>query len=322
MVRNGRADRRRSVPPALLGQAVVGENIRPCTTCAPCRHGNAPACETDYQETGFTLDGAWADHVVVPADLLHVLPPDATSAPPPASSPPRAPPPRSATQNSGGDSASLYSAAAPSGCCARSSPAQPAARSPSSTATHEPRPRSTMRCQRVRGSVGRRTSPLRRCHRGGRSDRQRRPRDSTGPAGRPDRDLRDPPGRRYPPDDRSRRQRSPVRHGVRRAHDVWRDAVDAFVAGHLDPGLLVTPELSLDNARAHSTSSQAQRPAWERFCCARDTARRRARRRQQSRREADIVGGYLDGAVPRALKTIGTRVSMTAGVIVSAESSQ
>ncbi len=65
------------VPPALLGQAVVGENIRPCTTCESCRYGNAPACETDYQETGFTIDGAWADHVVVPAELLHILPTDA-----------------------------------------------------------------------------------------------------------------------------------------------------------------------------------------------------------------------------------------------------
>lgn len=65
------------VPADLVGQPVVGENIRPCEQCEPCRRGNAPACESGYEETGFTLDGAWADHVVVPAALLHVLPADA-----------------------------------------------------------------------------------------------------------------------------------------------------------------------------------------------------------------------------------------------------
>ncbi|MET0901969.1 MAG: alcohol dehydrogenase catalytic domain-containing protein [Acidimicrobiales bacterium] len=65
------------VPADLVGQPVVGENIRPCGHCEPCRRGNAPACESGYEETGFTLDGAWADHVVVAAALLHVLPADA-----------------------------------------------------------------------------------------------------------------------------------------------------------------------------------------------------------------------------------------------------
>ncbi len=59
---------------ALLGRAVVAEGIRPCWACAPCRHGNAPLCERGYDETGFTRDGAWAEHLVVPAALVHALP--------------------------------------------------------------------------------------------------------------------------------------------------------------------------------------------------------------------------------------------------------
>ena len=62
------------VVPELVGRGVVAESIRPCDACEPCRHGNAPACETRYDETGFTRDGAWADHVLVPARLVHPLP--------------------------------------------------------------------------------------------------------------------------------------------------------------------------------------------------------------------------------------------------------
>jgi 2-desacetyl-2-hydroxyethyl bacteriochlorophyllide A dehydrogenase len=58
----------------LLNRRVVGENIRSCGRCDPCRRGDTPACETGYEETGFTLDGAWADRLVVPASLLHPLP--------------------------------------------------------------------------------------------------------------------------------------------------------------------------------------------------------------------------------------------------------
>ncbi len=57
-----------------LDQPVVGENIRPCARCAPCGLGAVLDCETGYDETGFTIDGAWADLVVVPAALLHRLP--------------------------------------------------------------------------------------------------------------------------------------------------------------------------------------------------------------------------------------------------------
>jgi threonine dehydrogenase-like Zn-dependent dehydrogenase len=62
------------VDPALVDQPVVGENIRPCALCAPCQRGDSPACDTQYEETGFTIDGAWADLLVVPAALLHPLP--------------------------------------------------------------------------------------------------------------------------------------------------------------------------------------------------------------------------------------------------------
>ena len=56
---------------------MVGENIRSCGACGACRDGNVAACEGDYLEAGFTLDGAWADHILVPVSLLHVLPDDA-----------------------------------------------------------------------------------------------------------------------------------------------------------------------------------------------------------------------------------------------------
>jgi len=59
---------------SLLGQAVVGENIRPCSQCAPCGRGDIQGCESGYDETGFTIDGAWAEQVIVPASLLHLLP--------------------------------------------------------------------------------------------------------------------------------------------------------------------------------------------------------------------------------------------------------
>ncbi|PXY28404.1 dehydrogenase [Prauserella muralis] len=61
-------------PESLIGAAVVGEGIRPCRTCASCRRGDTNLCEGPYDETGFTLPGAWSDHLVVPADLLHRLP--------------------------------------------------------------------------------------------------------------------------------------------------------------------------------------------------------------------------------------------------------
>lgn len=63
------------VDPALVHKPVVGENIRSCGKCRPCREGNV--CEGIYSEAGFTIDGAWADRMLVPANLLHVLPDNA-----------------------------------------------------------------------------------------------------------------------------------------------------------------------------------------------------------------------------------------------------
>jgi len=60
--------------PSLVGRAVVGEGFRSCQTCDPCRAGEGNLCSAGYDETGFTRQGAWASHLVVPARLLHVLP--------------------------------------------------------------------------------------------------------------------------------------------------------------------------------------------------------------------------------------------------------
>jgi len=59
---------------ALVGRAVVGEGFRSCQRCAACRRGDTNLCEADYRETGFTEPGAWSDYLTVPARLLHVLP--------------------------------------------------------------------------------------------------------------------------------------------------------------------------------------------------------------------------------------------------------
>ncbi|MFC4909414.1 zinc-dependent alcohol dehydrogenase [Actinomadura gamaensis] len=65
------------VDAALVGASVVGEGYRGCGTCAACRDGMPNLCASGYDETGFTRPGAFAEHLVVPARLLHVLAPDA-----------------------------------------------------------------------------------------------------------------------------------------------------------------------------------------------------------------------------------------------------
>ncbi|MFE0650889.1 zinc-binding dehydrogenase [Streptomyces sp. NPDC059534] len=62
------------VDPALLGRACVAEGFRSCGTCERCRYGETSLCTAGYAETGFTEPGAFADHLVVPARLLHPLP--------------------------------------------------------------------------------------------------------------------------------------------------------------------------------------------------------------------------------------------------------
>jgi threonine dehydrogenase-like Zn-dependent dehydrogenase len=65
------------VEPGLVGRKVVGEGFRPCRRCAACRRGETNLCAADYRETGFTEPGAWADHLTLPAELLHPLAQDA-----------------------------------------------------------------------------------------------------------------------------------------------------------------------------------------------------------------------------------------------------
>lgn len=61
----------------LLGRKVAGEGFRACLSCARCRDGETSLCESGYEETGFTRPGAFADVLVLPARLLHVLHDDA-----------------------------------------------------------------------------------------------------------------------------------------------------------------------------------------------------------------------------------------------------
>ncbi|EQD81654.1 2-desacetyl-2-hydroxyethyl bacteriochlorophyllide A dehydrogenase [Saccharopolyspora erythraea NRRL 2338] len=61
----------------LAGRHVVGEGFRNCQVCEACRRGQNNLCSGGYDETGFTRPGAWADHLTLPARLLHVLPENA-----------------------------------------------------------------------------------------------------------------------------------------------------------------------------------------------------------------------------------------------------
>lgn len=56
------------------GDLVVAEGFRSCGACARCREGRTNLCDAEYAETGFTHAGAFAEYVVVPARLVHVLP--------------------------------------------------------------------------------------------------------------------------------------------------------------------------------------------------------------------------------------------------------
>ncbi|MCX4726797.1 zinc-binding dehydrogenase [Streptomyces sp. NPDC090052] len=61
------------VDPALTGRPAVAEGFRACGTCERCRAGETSLCDAGYEETGFTCPGAFADHLLVPARLLHPL---------------------------------------------------------------------------------------------------------------------------------------------------------------------------------------------------------------------------------------------------------
>ncbi|MGA8115387.1 MAG: alcohol dehydrogenase catalytic domain-containing protein [Actinocatenispora sp.] len=65
------------VPTSLVGRRVVGEGFRNCQVCAACRRGDSNLCAAPYAETGFTEPGGWADQLRIPARLLHTLSDDA-----------------------------------------------------------------------------------------------------------------------------------------------------------------------------------------------------------------------------------------------------
>ncbi|MFJ6698213.1 zinc-binding dehydrogenase [Streptomyces sp. NPDC091272] len=65
------------VDPGLVGRRTVAEGFRACGTCERCRCGETSLCSGGYAETGFTEPGAFADHLLVPARLLHLLADDA-----------------------------------------------------------------------------------------------------------------------------------------------------------------------------------------------------------------------------------------------------
>nr|WP_239155898.1 alcohol dehydrogenase catalytic domain-containing protein [Streptomyces sp. SID14446] len=62
------------VPATLTGRKVVGEGFRNCQVCDRCHAGETTLCTAGYEETGFTVPGAMAATLTLPARLLHVLP--------------------------------------------------------------------------------------------------------------------------------------------------------------------------------------------------------------------------------------------------------
>jgi threonine dehydrogenase-like Zn-dependent dehydrogenase len=58
------------------GDPVVAEGLRSCGVCDRCAEGRTNICTAAYAETGFTLPGALAERLAVPAGLLHRLPAD------------------------------------------------------------------------------------------------------------------------------------------------------------------------------------------------------------------------------------------------------
>ncbi len=62
------------VDPGLLGIRVAAEpHSLACGTCAMCRRGYAELCPSK-RSPGWGIDGAFASHVAMPADLLHRIP--------------------------------------------------------------------------------------------------------------------------------------------------------------------------------------------------------------------------------------------------------
>ena len=59
-----------------VGDRVVAEGFRSCGVCERCREGRTNLCSSEYAETGFTHQGAFAESLCVPARLAHRLPAD------------------------------------------------------------------------------------------------------------------------------------------------------------------------------------------------------------------------------------------------------
>jgi L-iditol 2-dehydrogenase len=55
------------------GQHVIAEGVIPCRRCARCIRGETNLCE-NHDEVGFTRPGAAAGQLIVPAEVVHVLP--------------------------------------------------------------------------------------------------------------------------------------------------------------------------------------------------------------------------------------------------------
>lgn len=62
------------VDAGLVGRVVVGETFHACLSCQRCLSGETNLCATGYAETGFSRPGAYAEHLLLPARLLHPLP--------------------------------------------------------------------------------------------------------------------------------------------------------------------------------------------------------------------------------------------------------
>lgn len=57
---------------SLVGKRIVAEGIIPCLDCFECKEGNTNRCAI-YSEIGFTLPGAGAEQILLPAGQIHVV---------------------------------------------------------------------------------------------------------------------------------------------------------------------------------------------------------------------------------------------------------
>lgn len=62
------------VPAELVGRGTVGQGIRTSSTAPASVAGDTAAWPQEYEETGFTLPGGWAQYLELPSRYLHLLP--------------------------------------------------------------------------------------------------------------------------------------------------------------------------------------------------------------------------------------------------------